>query len=118
VILIAKVLQTHGPHPRTEKFSEEQIKQIQQLKFIDHIPLPNSRYYDRIWNVDSKQVERFYFNINGKVERSEVIKLTDDRFWKPAQILAKYFKEFNHFPPGNTIVLPIVESEIQLKIKG
>lgn len=95
--------------------SQEQQEQLKAVTITDPLSLTHPRYYDRIKNIESCQVERFYLNYTGDVSRSEVISLPEDEFWLPLKLLAQYYSKFGRLPVGTNLSVPMLKGALAQK---
>lgn len=109
---LAYALEVNGAASMNDLFSPDQLEQLRQYKFVDHLPLPNVLYYDRVWNVEARQIKRFYLNASGDIGREEIISLPKSQFWKPIHALSEYYEAFQRLPGGFYLVVPFLEGEV------
>lgn len=109
---LAYALEVNGAASMNDLFSPDQLEQLRQYKFVDHLPLPNLLYYDRVWNVKARKMKRFCLNASGHIAREEIISLPESQFWKPIHTLSDYYEEFQGLPTGFYLVVPLLEGEV------
>lgn len=109
---LAYALEINSDASMNDFFSPDQLEQLKQYKLVDHLPLPNLFYYDRVWNVEAREMKRSYLNESGDITREAIISLPESQFWKPIKALADYYEEFHRLPAGSYLAVPLLEGEV------
>jgi hypothetical protein len=109
---LAYALEVNRDASINDFFSPDQLEQLKQYKLVDHLPLPNILYYDRVWNVEAREMKRSYLNESGDIAREAIISLPESQFWKPIQALADFYDEFQRLPAGSYLAVPLLEGEV------
>lgn len=109
---LAYALEINSDASMNDFFSPDQLEQLKQYKLVDHLPLPNLFYYDRVWNVEAREMKRSYLNESGDITREAIISLPESQFWKPIHALSEYYKAFQRLPGGFYLVVPLLEAEV------
>jgi hypothetical protein len=74
-------LQGGGTDSGKGLFSNDAIARLKAYKLFDPLPVPHPRYYDKIKNLQRREVERHYLAYNGVEQESEVKMISDREFW-------------------------------------
>ncbi|NJO21422.1 MAG: hypothetical protein HC838_17195 [Spirulinaceae cyanobacterium RM2_2_10] len=79
-------------------FTPDELRYLRNVRFFDSADIVHPRHYDRIVNVQKRQVERIYLNFTGNVHTSKTLQLSEKEFWEPVELLSKYYVRLGKFP--------------------
>ncbi len=115
---IGFLLQTDEDKTERSELSQDERKRLKQYKFMDSLSTIHPRFYDRIKNVERREIERFYFDYSGNIPRSEVLVLSEEEFWRPIKVVAQYYQTFKRLPSQLELFTPVLQGAIDSKLKG